>query len=60
MLESINKILNFKNYVDQHARTHLISAFFVLTFQNAGFLMAWLIYEFAYICMFCVRCCTSF
>ena len=31
-------------------RTHLISAFVVRTMQNVGFLMVWLIYEFAYVC----------
>ena len=31
-------------------RIHLISAFVVRTMQNVGFLMVWLIYEFAYVC----------
>ena len=35
---------------DQHVRTHLSSAFVVSTMQNVGFLMMWLIFEFAHVC----------
>ena len=46
--------------LDKHVRTHYIIDFFVCTLQDVDLLMMLLIYGFAYICVFCVRCSAPF